>query len=428
MQEYFHSVVLDEDKCIGCTSCIKRCPTQAIRVKDGKAMILNERCIDCGECIRTCAQTAKKGITNSIEEIQSYKYKVAITAPTLMGQFEDNISPKKILSSLKKVGFDSTYEVARGADIYTHFTKKLLNEKTKRPLISSACPAIVRLIQVRFPNLLDHLLPLQSPMDITARLARKEILETHEDLKDEDIGVFFISPCPAKVTSVNSPLGTTSSYVSGVLSISNIYPLIISHFDEEVDEDVEVYNSTSGIGWAKSSGEVAALGIKNYISVDGIDNAINLLDTVDNGKLKHVDFIEITACPNGCVGGPLNVENKFIARRRIRYLSDKYETPKKQTSYDDIQNDIMFTEEIPSRDIEMLGKDMIESMNVMEKIEEIFELLPDDLDCGACGAPTCKALAEDIALGRADLDNCIVLLKDKLNKYYEENKEESEKN
>ncbi|MCG8485289.1 MAG: 4Fe-4S binding protein, partial [Clostridia bacterium] len=137
MQEYFHSVVLDEDKCIGCTSCIKRCPTQAIRVKDGKAMILPERCIDCGECIRTCVQTAKKSITNSIEEIQSYKYKVALAAPTLMGQFEDSISPKKILSSLKRVGFNAIYEVARGADIYTTITKKLLDEMTKRPLISS---------------------------------------------------------------------------------------------------------------------------------------------------------------------------------------------------------------------------------------------------------------------------------------------------
>lgn len=426
MSDYFHSVVLDEDKCIGCTSCIKRCPTQAIRVKDGKAMILKERCIDCGECIRTCPQGAKKSITDPIEKIKDYKYKIALTAPTLMGQFDEHIPPGKILSALKLIGFDLVYEVARGADVATHFTKHILTEKKNiRPLISSSCPAVVRLIQARFPNLIDHLIPLQSPMEISAILSKEQVLREHPELSENEIGVFFISPCPAKVTSVNNPTGTQKSNVTGILSISNIYPLIMHNLEKITGDGEKVYASNTGIGWARPNGEVIALGIKNYLSVDGIENAISVLDTIDNGKLGHVDFIEITSCPNGCVGGPLNVENKYIARRRIRYLADKFNQADPTKVPKNI-NKFLYTENVPSKDIEMLGRNLIESMNMMEKIEEIYEMLPDDLDCGACGAPTCKALAEDIALGRAALDDCYILLKDKMHKYLEEENKEKQ--
>ncbi len=422
METYFHSVVLDDDKCIGCTNCIKRCPTQAIRVKDGKAMILKERCIDCGECIRTCPQGAKKSITDSIEKTESFKYKIALTAPSLMGQFDENIPPGKILSALKLTGFDDIFEVSRGADIATHYTKQLLKEKAERPLISSSCPAIVRLIQARFPNLIEHLIPLQSPMEISAIMARKKALKSNPGLSPDEIGVFFISPCPAKVTSIINPIGAEKSNVNGVLSMSAVYPLIIKNLDKTADDETIVHTSSKGIGWAKPNGEVIALGIKNYLSVDGIDNAIGVLDTIENGKLRHIDFIEITSCPNGCVGGPLNVENKYIARRRIRYLTEKYDSlPKNKSAMPKTDssatiNDFIFTKPIEKMDIEILGKNMIESMSMMEKIELISNQLPDDMDCGACGAPTCKALAEDIALGRADINDCIVLLKDKLKK------------
>ena len=164
MKEYFHSVTLDEDKCIGCTNCIKRCPTEAIRVKNGKARIINERCIDCGECIRICPQHAKNSITDPIEKIKDFKYKVALPAPSLLGQFEDVNEPGKILSALKVLGFDDVYEASRGADIVSHFTRETLKNPKKLPLISSSCPAIVRLIQIRFPSLIDHIVAIESPM------------------------------------------------------------------------------------------------------------------------------------------------------------------------------------------------------------------------------------------------------------------------
>ena len=167
MESYFHSVTLDEDSCKGCTNCIKRCPTEAIRVRKSKARIIKERCIDCGECIRVCPYHAKKAITDSLDAISSFKYKIAIPAPTLYGQFNNIYTRNKILNGLKSLGFDDIYEVARAAETVTNATKKLIKKgKFEKPLISSACPAVVRLIQVRFPSLISNLVKIESPMEV----------------------------------------------------------------------------------------------------------------------------------------------------------------------------------------------------------------------------------------------------------------------
>ena len=71
---YFHSVTLNKDKCQGCTNCIKSCPTEAIRVRDGKAKIIKERCIDCGECIRICPYHAKLALTDESSELSKHKF------------------------------------------------------------------------------------------------------------------------------------------------------------------------------------------------------------------------------------------------------------------------------------------------------------------------------------------------------------------
>ena len=195
MSPYFHSVTLDESKCKGCTNCIKRCPTEAIRVRKGKARIINERCIDCGECIRVCPYHAKKAITDSFDMIRGFKYKVAIPAPSLYGQFKSALSRNHILTALKMAGFDYVFEVARAAEIVTAETKKILKEgKFPKPLISSACPAVVRLIQVRFPSLIDNILKLESPMELAAKIVKNEFSKKLK-IPQKDIGVFLLPLC-----------------------------------------------------------------------------------------------------------------------------------------------------------------------------------------------------------------------------------------
>jgi iron only hydrogenase large subunit-like protein len=428
MDRYFHSVRLDEDKCKGCTVCIKGCPTEAIRVRDGKAHIIEERCIDCGECIRKCANHAKLAITDSLDDLKRFKYRVALPAPALMGQFRRDIPPEKILGALLKLGFDEVFEVALGADYVTAAIKEYLKkENLPRPLISSACPAVVRLIQVRFPDLLPHIIPLETPMEIGAKMVKEKLVK-EKGIPLDDIGVFFITPCPAKVTAVKEPVGVRKSSVDGVIPIADVYGAILKAIPD-VDKECESKASGFGVGWARAGGENAAVGLDNYLSVDGIQNVISLLEEVEMGKLDDVAYLECLSCPGGCIAGPLTVENKFISRVRIRQLADKKAKP--FTPDEDVaqlmeEGYFSGQEKITPRPIMQLDTDITKAIKLMAELENTLAELPG-IDCGSCGAPTCRALAEDIVKGLALETDCVFKLREKVHHLAKEMLELSEK-
>lgn len=413
MGTYFHSVTLDEEKCKGCTNCIKRCPTEAIRVRKGKARIIDERCIDCGECIRVCPYHAKQAISDSFKLIYSYKYKVAIPAPTLYGQFKNVSSVNHILNALKSIGFDQVYEVAKAAEFVSDATRELLEKDLKiKPLISSACPAVVRLIQVRFPSLIDNIVKLESPMEVAARIVKKEVMEK-EKLDSKDVGVFFITPCAAKVTSVKAPYENEKSNVDGVISIKDIYLKVLNalgkvkHFENLQEAGFE------GVGWADSGGEGIALRTDKYLAVDGIHNVITILEEIENDHLENVDFIEALACTGGCLGGPLTVENVYVAKTRLKKFID--DVKKGSTEKEKIHkyDDLVWTGNVEHKPVMKLDMDMEKALQKLEALELINKELPG-LDCGACGAPSCRALAEDIVRGNANETDCIFKLREKV--------------
>ena len=419
MSEYFHSVQLDADRCCGCTNCLKRCPTEAIRVHDGKAKILSKRCIDCGECIRICPHHAKKANTSKLEEILKFKYTVAIPAPALFGQFNHLDSIDIVLTGLKQLGFDDVFEVSRAAELVSEATRKLIKEnKLKKPIISSACPAVVRLIKIRFPELCENVMPLLAPMEVAARIAKCEAMKKTGLPKDK-IGVFFISPCPAKVTEIHSPNSTEKSEVDGAIAISKIYPELTQVMDHLTEVEPLGQSGLMGIGWATSGGEAAAMLGDKYLAADGIENVIRVLEELEDEHIHGVDFIELNACSGGCVGGVLTVENPYVAQARIQTLRKFLPVSLNHLKDGELEQMLWESELDYDADIFRLDKDISKAMEMMARMEEIYAELPH-LDCGSCGAPTCRALAEDIVRNTAKETDCIFKLKAKIQNVYDQ--------
>lgn len=409
MSKIFHSVRLDADKCVGCTNCIKRCPTEAIRVRNKKAYIISDRCIDCGECIRVCPQHAKYAVMAHLDKINNFKYKIALPAPALYGQFNNLDNIDYVLTGLKKLGFDKVVEVSKAAEYISSATRRFMEtEGLKKPVISTACPAVVRLIRIRFPNLIENLLPFYAPVDFAARIARGEA-KKETGLSDEDIGVFFISPCPAKRTAIKNPLGYSKSGVDGAIAMKDIYPQLVHYMDKLKPEELEVINDSGiiGVGWASSGGEAAGLLKERYLAADGIRNVINVLEELEDEKLNDLDFIELNSCTGGCVGGVLTVENPFVAKARIQRLRKFM-----PVSCNSIRNkydleEFSLTEEVTPSPAMKLADNVVKAMRMMTRLKEIESSLPG-LDCGICGAPSCRALADDIVRGYASEDDCVL--------------------
>ena len=409
MHKYMHSVLLDESKCTGCTTCLKHCPTEAIRIKNGKAVINADRCIDCGECIRNCPHSAKRATCSKLADMNRFKWKIALPAPSLYGQFDNLEDINYVLDGLIKIGFDDVFEVAKAAELVTAYTRLYLKtDGVTKPAISSACPVVMRLISLRFPSLLDHVIHMLPPMEIAARLAKEKAKAEHPELSEDEIGVCFISPCPAKASYTKNGFANYKSYVDEVVAMSDVYFLLISTMkkDENVTDRLE--SGVLGIGWARSGGEATALFNSDYLAADGIENVIRVLDQVETGNIPPLEFIELNACTSGCVGGVLTIQNPFIAKARLqtlrRYLPVSQNKPDKEAS-DYIPDTYLFEEMPEYLPISRLGNTLAESMRMMADIQKIKNDLPG-IDCGACGAPTCKAFAEDIVKKLACHGDC----------------------
>jgi iron only hydrogenase large subunit-like protein len=421
-EKIFHSVTLDRDKCMGCVTCVKRCPTEAIRVRDGKAHIIGEYCIDCGECIRVCPHHAKHARYDSLDVLGSYKYTVALPAPALYGQFGGLESTDIVLNALLRLDFDEVFEVARAAEIISDRTRQVMEEDSglAKPIISCACPVIVRLIRVEYPELIGNLHKLVPPVELAARIAARKAMDGHPELRREDIGIVFITPCPAKVTYMRAPLGFEKSEVDACVAMKEVYPKLL----EYMPDIAKIYETSlpelqsagrMGVSWSGSGGEATALLTENYLAADGMENVVHVLDSLEEERLTGLDFIELNACPGGCVGGVLTVENPYIAHTRVQSLR-KF-MPVSLNHYENeyariIANDtpIDYVDYVA---VQKLSDDYEEAIILLEKMKEIEESLPG-IDCGACGAPSCAALAEDIIRGKARQSECIISMRDRI--------------
>ena len=307
---FYHALQIEEECCIGCSRCMKICPTEAIRISAGKAAIQEHRCIDCGKCYQVCPAQSISIKDDDFEMFRRYPHSVALLPAVFMGQFPDEISVSKVYATLYELGFAHVMEVESAASIYRDVKEKYAREHPDiRPLISSFCPAIVRLIQIKYPSLAENIMPIKVPLDISAMYALQELLS--RGIPREEIGLFYITPCAAKVSAVKAPVGEEKSIIDGVINMNLLFNRVYKQIKDNGKNHqypplTRQRMSADAILSTLTNGERRICTAKRSYSIDGIENVMDFLDKLENDEVEGVEFLELRACDQSCAGALLS--------------------------------------------------------------------------------------------------------------------------
>lgn len=415
---FHHTLAVREDLCQGCTHCMKRCPTEAIRITGGKAHVNPERCVDCGQCMDVCPHDAIVIEQNDFQQIFGYRHRVAIVPSLMIGQFEDEVAEMDMIGAFHSIGFTHVHYAEFGVDILKTLGNKISVYADAHPVVSSYCPAVVRLIQLRYPTLLPNVNLMRTPAQITALYARAS-LEAH-GCAPEDIGIFYITPCAAKYAQIKTPGSATSGLIQGGLNLDHVFNLLqrdLAKNSDRTRKGTPTWESPAITGpaflWSLTKGESSMMQGRT-LSVDEVHNVIEFLELVEDERHENLDFLELRACDTGCTGGILTPRNRFLATERIKHhaatlpkeLPDRTRIAILELSGKLIHN--LKVERISAKYSLQLDEDISTAIRKMERVKRITEVLPG-IDCGLCGSPTCRALAEDIARGNASIRRCMVM-------------------
>lgn len=422
MPESTHGFTIDEERCNGRLACMRACPTQAIRVRNGKAKLLPRLCIDCGSCLRVCPSGAIQATTRPFAEIDRFKYKVAVPSPVLFGQFPTAVTPPQVVAALLGLGFDAVWDFEVELALVNRAILDYVNKwEGPHPLLSVSCPVIVRLVQVLYPGMIDQLVRIQPPRELAAReLKRKYSQELGIDR--DDIAAIYITPCQAKTISILKPAEGAKSHLDGALGISDVYNDILAliHRPEGGPPATSSFNpvhSTEMLRWSTNEGQGRVLRRHRYMSVTGLSNVIHVFDDIEKGKLRNIDFLECHACWGGCINGNLTVDNVYVTLGKMHRLASKLRDR-------DPEVDRQVERRYPNADFSLQGKlrprateesvgDLNERVGRIKVEETVIRALPG-LNCGLCGAPNCKTLAKDVALGNAAQSDCVFFSDERL--------------
>ncbi len=394
---------------------MKNCPTEAIRIIRGTAQVNAERCIDCGQCLDACPYEAISIEQDDFSRIFSFQHRIAVFPALFFSQFSDDVPESWIAQSLYDIGFTDYYESEFGVDILKSISSRFSVYAARKPVISSYCPAVVRLIQIKYHSLVDHINLLRTPMEITSLYVRQ--LYQDKGISAKDVGVFYVTPCAAKIADIKTSEKGKNHLFDGVINLDYLYNLVcgnVSKHKKRLQQSKPLKSTVSGNAaiWSLAKGESAMVPGRS-LAVDEIHNVIEFLESYETNSIEDLDFLELRACSQGCAGGVLTPENKFLTsekvmkrakrkgplddetQRRISHESRKIDRKLKIDGYEAHNTDV-------------LDDDISEALKKMDEIEKISTLLPG-LDCGLCGSPSCEALARDIVLQKASWSYCGVL-------------------
>ncbi len=412
------SVRIDPDRCRGHMACLRICPTEAIRVRQRRAQLLPGQCIDCGLCLSACPTDAVAPQAESFTAFDRYRHTVAIASPVLFGQFERDVAPEAVLAALQQIGFDEAVDMSAAIEAVLYELQGLLRDRDRaEPLVSPFCPAVVRLIQVRYPTLLELVAPLESPQEVLAAAVREHRARVM-GLRSEQIGVVYVTPCTAKTVPLKLHTQLEPSQLNGAVAIGHVYGRLRSALQDAEPMARTPANGVSGPGlhWALVGGQGAALEPDDALAVGGLENVVRTLDDIERGQIRDVTYVECWACRDGCVGGCLTVDNPYQARSKLMRLARRlgnepdFERAAVRSLFEHRE---LRAKPIVPRTEQTLDSDLAASLGKMKRLEEIYERLPQN-DCGACGSPSCRAFAEDVVHERVDEGDCVFLLQDRL--------------
>jgi len=409
-------------KCRRCYTCIQLCPAKAIKREKGNIQIMHERCILCGNCIKWCPQHAlvyTSGIYQVKEFIDNNEKIIACLDPTFPAVL-DVATPRKLVTSLKKLGFTEVWEGAIGAELIANKYRQLLHSGSNETIISSFCPAIVFYIQKYMPQLIPNLAPIVSGMIAAGRLAR--------EIKGPDWKFVYITTCLAQMGEMNSP------EVAGVVDQVITLPEVRQLLDEAgIDRTQQVESNFDGPkpymgriipvigGLYRTMGEGFDVLMDEISVTGGRIRSLRALSQLVEGHIEAKLF-DLVFC-EGCVDGPfVDQEIAVLGRRQIiaRYTREEMS----HQSVTDFEVDMLKYKHIPmSREFRVMEQNLpIPTEEQIADILRAMDKMPPhrNLDCHACGYPSCREKAIAVAQGLAELDMCLPYLLDRTRKIYQQ--------
>lgn len=409
-----HSVKISRAACQGCVNCIRVCPTEAIRIVDGEISIMEELCIDCGECLRSCHRQAlgiEEDDWNSVKEAECVPL---VTDPVFFSQFSHYTDPPMLEAVLLSMGLTPLIdEIEEAFDLAAAATAQMIarTARSSLPLISCYCPSALRLIQARFPELLSRVVPVCSPLEIAADLWKMRT--------SSSVPVTLLAPCSSKISMVREPLGREHSPLDAAVTVRRVARSIMASNVSASHDHPRKERASRWVQWARRGGEskhIQAFSDKKLtmLAVSGMRNTIDVLQELELGRLRSVDFIECRTCDTGCVGGVGTADSRFLASLRLNSVQTDWNiTPQNLRRAEEL-NAMDFwatTKEYSPRPRLPLSNNVAEAMVKLQQMKEIYSGLPH-IDCGSCGRPSCQAMAEEIVRGHGSVTDCIFKLRE----------------